>query len=234
MTRVNKRGRTAEARAFRAERVLEACMALATRGGYEAVQMREVARIAEVALSTLYRYYPSKDHLLNAATNGQLGQLRDDIIQRPPRQRTPEGRAAEVLHRAFRAMQYNRGFAHAALSAYHIPKPLTQQPQPPPSPTRQRDPSTFANIMALAAWGPDHRTTAAEYRALHMLESLWSSSVIGWLNGQMTPEYVEERLKFAAKRLLPADPSADRRPDPAEPESDDAPAFATGDLLRRH
>ena len=209
MTRVSKHGRTPEARAFRAERVLDAGMALATRGGYEAVQMREVARIAGVSLSTLYRYYPSKDVLLTAATLTQLAWLRDDIVQRPPRRRTPEGRAAEVLHRAFRAMQYNRGWAHAALSAYHIPKPLGEQPEETPL-IDPADPHTFVNIIALAAWGPEHRVTAAEYRALHMLESLWVSSVISWLNGRMTPEYVEDRLMFAAKRLLPAEPAAGR------------------------
>ncbi|TDD45098.1 TetR/AcrR family transcriptional regulator [Nonomuraea terrae] len=210
MTRVNRHGRTPEARAFRVERVLEAGMALATRGGYEAVQMREVARIAGVALSTLYRYYPSKDALLSAAIQVQLDELRKDILQRPPRQRTPEGRAAEVLHRAFRAMQYNRGFAHAALSAYHIPKPLGEQPDDSSPLISGDDSAALADLMALAAWGPEHRTTPAEYRVLHMLESLWSSSVVAWLNGRMTPEYVEDRLKFAAKRLLPVEAAAGR------------------------
>ncbi|MGI5272361.1 TetR family transcriptional regulator [Nonomuraea sp. CA-218870] len=208
MGRVSRKGRTPEARAFRAERVLDAGMALATRGGYEAVQMREVARIADVALSTLYRYYPSKDALLNAAIIMQLDQLRQDLLRRPPRQRTPEGRAAEVLHRAFRAMQYNRGWAHAALSAFHIPKPLDRRPDDAAPLVETSLPTTLADLIALAAWGPSHRTTPAEYRALHMLESLWSSSVISWLNDQMTPEYVEERLRFAAKRLLMPEPEA--------------------------
>ncbi|MER6981873.1 TetR family transcriptional regulator [Streptomyces carpinensis] len=204
MARVSKNGRTPEARAFRAERVLDAGMALATRGGYDAVQMREVARIAGVALSTLYRYYPSKDALITAATRAQLRQLREDIGRRPPRQRSPEGRAAEVLHRAFLAMQYNRGWAHAALSSFQTPRPLEKQSADAASEIEEVDKNAFADIMALAAWGPAHRTTAAEYRALHMLVSLWNSSVIDWLNGWLTPETVEERLKFAAKRLLPA------------------------------
>ncbi|MEV4293140.1 TetR family transcriptional regulator [Nonomuraea bangladeshensis] len=210
MTRVSRKGRTPEARAFRAERVLDAGMALATRGGYDAVQMREVARIAEVALSTLYRYYPSKDALLAAAIQVQLDELRKDIVQRPPRQRTPEGRAAEVLHRAFRAMQYNRGWAHAALSAYHIPKPLGERREETPLLAETPAPTSLAELMGRAAWGPDHRITTAEYRALHMLESLWNSSVIGWLNDQLTPEYVEERMKFAARRLLMPEPETGR------------------------
>ncbi|WP_249350945.1 hypothetical protein [Microbispora sp. H10836] len=114
-------------------------------------------------------------------------------------------------------MQYNRGWAHAALSAYHIPKAPDEQPDDTPL-IRTEDATTLPDLMALAAWGPAHRTTAAEYRALHMLESLWSSSVISWLNGHMTPEYVEDRLKFAAKRLLPAESSTDRRQSHADAE----------------
>ncbi len=48
----------------RRKRILDATLALASKGGYEAVQMRTVAQRADVALGTLYRYFPSKIHLL--------------------------------------------------------------------------------------------------------------------------------------------------------------------------
>ena len=48
----------------RRQRILDATLALASKGGYEAVQMRAVAERAGVALGTLYRYFPSKIHLL--------------------------------------------------------------------------------------------------------------------------------------------------------------------------
>jgi AcrR family transcriptional regulator len=51
----------------RRRRILDATVALAAKGGYDAVQMRTVAERAEVALGTLYRYFPSKVHLLVAA-----------------------------------------------------------------------------------------------------------------------------------------------------------------------
>src|ERR1700738_360366 len=41
-------------------------MDLASSGGYDAVQMRDVAATAHVALGTIYRYFSSKDHLLAA------------------------------------------------------------------------------------------------------------------------------------------------------------------------
>jgi AcrR family transcriptional regulator len=51
----------------RRKRILDATLALASKGGYDAVQMRTVAERADVALGTLYRYFPSKIHLLVSA-----------------------------------------------------------------------------------------------------------------------------------------------------------------------
>ena len=51
----------------RRRRILDATIALASKGGFDAVQMRAVAEQADVALGTLYRYFPSKIHLLVSA-----------------------------------------------------------------------------------------------------------------------------------------------------------------------
>lgn len=69
----------------RRRRILEATAELARRGGFEAVQMREVAEAAEVALGTLYRYFPSKVHLLVATLQDRLQQLRAALRARPRR-----------------------------------------------------------------------------------------------------------------------------------------------------
>lgn len=61
--------------AARRERILDAAIELAESGGYDAVQMREVAERADVALGTLYRYFPSKTHLLVTA----LGRIFIDL-----------------------------------------------------------------------------------------------------------------------------------------------------------
>ena len=51
----------------RRKRILDATITLAAQGGFDAVQMRAVAEQADVALGTLYRYFPSKIHLLVSA-----------------------------------------------------------------------------------------------------------------------------------------------------------------------
>ena len=56
----------------RRRRILDATLALASKGGYDAVQMRTVAEKADVAVGTLYRYFPSKVHLLVTALSREF------------------------------------------------------------------------------------------------------------------------------------------------------------------
>ena len=53
-------------------------------GGYEAVQMRDVAARANVALGTIYRYFSSKDHLLAAVMVEWCRDLERRVGLRPP------------------------------------------------------------------------------------------------------------------------------------------------------
>ena len=73
--------------AARRQRVIDAALGLGSAGGYEAVQMRDVARTAGVALGTIYRYFTSKDHLLAAAMVDWTADLERRIAQRPRPQR---------------------------------------------------------------------------------------------------------------------------------------------------
>src|SRR3954462_15631238 len=88
----------------RKERLIAAAVALAAEGGYDAVQMRDVAARAEVALGTLYRHFPSKDHLLLATLTEQAEALRERIAQRPPDGGDAATRSVDVLRRASRAL----------------------------------------------------------------------------------------------------------------------------------
>src|SRR3954454_16754396 len=98
-------GRRARNQAVRRKRVIEAAVALAADGGYEAVQMRDVADRAGVALGTLYRYFPSKDQLLVAALGEWATTLEQRLKQKPPPGDTPAARVIDVLQRASRALE---------------------------------------------------------------------------------------------------------------------------------
>ena len=73
----------------RRKRILDATLALASKGGYDAVQMRAVAERADVALGTLYRYFPSKIHLL---VSGAGPGVRADPGEARPQRRSPATR----------------------------------------------------------------------------------------------------------------------------------------------
>jgi AcrR family transcriptional regulator len=98
-------GTRAAETAARRRRLIDAAVGLAAEGGYDAVQMRDVAARAEVALGTLYRHYSSKDQLLLAALAAQADTLKCRLEQRPPRGRTPADRVSEGLRRACRSLE---------------------------------------------------------------------------------------------------------------------------------
>src|SRR6202011_4193883 len=91
--------------AARRERVLDAAMNLAAEGGYDAVQMRDVATRAQVALGTIYRYFTSKDHLLAACQLELWRAMAGRFERRPPAGGTPADRVVELLHPAMRAAE---------------------------------------------------------------------------------------------------------------------------------
>jgi len=200
----SQHGATEPDRAQRtAQRMVEVATELATEGGYDAVQMREVARRVPIALATLYRYYPSKDALLRAVIGAQLTALDDDVRRRPPRHKTAGARAAAVFIRGFHAMVRDQGLAHATMSVFQMPRPL-KQPDGTPRPTPEAGTRShrFADLAARAAWGADHETTPREAEALAIMESLWVGCMVGWLDGQVSGDEVESRLRFAAERLV--------------------------------
>src|SRR5262252_10844841 len=89
----------------RRKRILDATLALASKGGYDAVQMREVAEHADVALGTLYRYFPSKIHLLVSGLIMEFERTKEKLDKRPVPGDTPADRIIYVLEKVTRNMQ---------------------------------------------------------------------------------------------------------------------------------
>ena len=95
-----------EAQRERRKRILDATLAIASKGGYEAVQMRAVAERADVAVGTLYRYFPSKVHLLVSALGREFERIdaktdRASLDRRHPISAAQhDGRQAQPRHAA--------------------------------------------------------------------------------------------------------------------------------------
>ena len=89
----------------RYQRMLQAATAMLASGGEDALQMKELADRAAVSLATLYRYFPSKDHLLLAISRSRYENAFRRISSEPPRGATVQERVTGHLLREFRAEQ---------------------------------------------------------------------------------------------------------------------------------
>jgi AcrR family transcriptional regulator len=89
----------------RYQRMLQAATAMLASGGEDALQMKELAERAAVSLATLYRYFPSKDHLLLAISQSRYENALRRVAAEAPRGATVQERVTNHLLREFRATQ---------------------------------------------------------------------------------------------------------------------------------
>jgi len=191
-TRATRGTRAAET-AERKRRLLAAATELAAEGGYDAVQMRDVASRAGVALGTLYRHYSSKDQLLVAALDAQAATLRDRIAQRPPDGDTPAIRVANVLRRACRALERQPRVTAAMMTAMSAGDETT-------TPTKREVDATLKAIIehAIAANGDVDDLDGV----VRVLGHVWFATLSYWVNGLATPGEMAADLERTAHLLL--------------------------------
>ncbi|GGW39429.1 TetR family transcriptional regulator [Streptomyces lucensis JCM 4490] len=184
----------------RRRRILRACAQLASRGGFDAVQMREVAESSQVALGTLYRYFPSKVHLLVATMQDQLEHMHGTLRRRPPAGDSAAERVAETLMRAFRGLQREPQLADAMVRA------LTFADRSVSPEVDQVSRQTTAII--LEATGLEH-PTPEQLSAVRVIEHTWHSALITWLSGRASIAQVRTDIETACRLMdLTAPPAA--------------------------
>jgi AcrR family transcriptional regulator len=83
------------------ERILTAGLGLIGRRGVRRLGMREIAETAGVSRGTLYRYFPSKDHVLAAAAAYDAQRFSDGLDQVLAAARSPEQRISAFMAYAF-------------------------------------------------------------------------------------------------------------------------------------
>jgi AcrR family transcriptional regulator len=176
----------------RRERILDAAMELAAEGGYDAVQMREVAERADVALGTVYRYFPSKVHLLVAAMSRTFQTLQDSVGS-TGNSGTPEERIYRVVATVTRYLARHRRLSGAMIRAL-----MSADVQAAREVEQAGD--QLVALIASANRDPDATTPAAldnEHDALvaHIIGKVWLTDVVTLLSGRMTVSQVLEDLQ---------------------------------------
>ena len=183
----------------RRRRILEATIALASQGGFDAVQMRAVAERADVALGTLYRYFPSKIHLLVSALSKQLDESQAASGRWPVPGETPAQRVEFVLLRGTHALQKDPNLTEALTRAFMF-----------------ADASVAGEIRVVgrqvtgmitrAMRGADHvegeEPTEEDIAISRVISDVWLSALVAWVTGRFSAEEVGEHVSTAVRLLL--------------------------------
>ena len=183
----------------RRRRILDATIELASKGGFDAVQMRAVAEKADVALGTLYRYFPSKIHLLVSALARRFEDSQAVIGRRPVPGDTAAERVIYVLKRATRGMQGDANLTEALTRAFMFAD------------------STVANeihvvglklttMLNRALQGDDYvegsEPTDEDIAVARVISDVWLAALVSWVTGRLTAEEVNEHLATAVRLIL--------------------------------
>jgi AcrR family transcriptional regulator len=178
----------------RRKRILDATLALASKGGYEAVQMRTVAERADVALGTLYRYFPSKIHLLVSALARELERVQDRSERVTIPGDTPFDRLMFMLARITKGLQRDPQLTEAMTRAFMF-----------------ADASAAAEVdtvgrlmdqMFARAMSNEDDPTDEQLAIARVISDVWLSNLVAWVTRRASATDVANRLELTIGLLL--------------------------------
>jgi AcrR family transcriptional regulator len=155
--------------------------------------MRAVADRADVALGTLYRYFPSKIHLLVSGLAREFERAEDRLGRSPLPGDTPYERVLFVLHRVTRSMQREPLLIEAMTRAFMFADP-----------SAAAEVNTVAKLMEgmLTRAMHDGEPTADERAIARIIGDVWLSNLVAWVTRRATADDVEAHLELGARLLL--------------------------------
>src|SRR3954464_228988 len=184
-----------EAQRARRHRILKAAAELATEGGFDAVQMREVAERADVALGTLYRYFPSKIHLLVSVLADEMEALRTRLSVSPAADGDAAGRVLAVLQRSVGALQRNPKLYGAVVRAMMFGDESTATENIAVS-------DNMDAIITQAMTANGASPTADDIAIAQLLGKIWLADILSWLAGRSTVAQMQQDLALAVRLLV--------------------------------
>lgn len=189
-------GTLTEPQQARRSRMLAAAEYLADNGGWEGVHMREVAIRAEVALGTLYRYFPSKEHLLVSVMLLEVEQLGDRLAVRHPEGDDAVERVMDVLRRANHGLQRRPMVTIAMIRAFVAGN---TDVVPVVAEIRELMRRIISDALGAGRAGADDLSDGS---AIDLLSDVWFAALVSWISGVHTAEDVNTRLEEATAVLF--------------------------------
>ncbi len=184
----------------RRKRILDATIALASKGGFDAVQMRAVAARADVALGTLYRYFPSKIHLLVSALAREFERANAAFDRRPVPGDTTADRVMYVLSRTTRALQRDPNLTEALTRAFMFADASVA--------TEINVVGTEVTRMLMRAMrdpeatGAEVEPTKEDLAIAKVIGDVWLASLVQWVTGRASAADVATSMDVAVRLLL--------------------------------
>jgi TetR/AcrR family transcriptional regulator, cholesterol catabolism regulator len=177
----------------RQDRILAAAAKLGAKKDLERVMMQEVARQADVAIATLYRYFPSKTHLFVGVMADQVMRLGSLETRRPGPDVSVADAVADVLVQATSAFVRRPKLAMAMIQCVNT-----------------ADPAVVTDVVVIDERVTEFLLDAAgldepdeDQRALfRLLLQSWYGVLQTRLNGRLTPAQAESDLRTASRLLL--------------------------------
>jgi len=184
----------------RRRRILDATVALASKGGFDAVQMRAVAERADVALGTLYRYFPSKIHLLVSVLAQQFEVAGESLARKAIPGDTPADRVMFVLGRTTQNLQREPNLTEALTRAFMFADAsVAQEIEVVAAHVRRmlllamREPGTPSDVP---------EPTEEEVAVTKVVGDVWLASLVQWVTGRASAHDVGASLDVAVRLLL--------------------------------
>jgi AcrR family transcriptional regulator len=177
----------------RRKRIIDATIALASKGGYDAVQMRTVAERADVALGTLYRYFPSKIHLLVSGLAREFEQALEKMDRLTVPGDTPAERLLFVLSRTTRSLQRDPNLTEAMTRAFMFADTSAAAELQMVGDLMER---MFRKAMR------DENPGDEDIAVLHIVADVWMANLVAWVTRRASATDVANRLELSVRRLL--------------------------------
>jgi len=180
----------------RRKRILDATYQLARDGGFDAVQMRAVADRADVALGTLYRYFPSKIHLLVSALSRTFEQAEAAMRERPVAGGTAADRVISVLKKTTRGLQGDPHLTEALTRAFMFADASVA--------AEIHDVGMLMTSMLTHAMDPERgdEVTDDDIAIARVIGDVWLSSLVAWVTGRSTAADTAQHMETAVRLLL--------------------------------
>ncbi len=178
----------------RTKRIVDSAIALAEVGGFDAVRLRDIASHANVALGTVYKRFDSKEDILLAALNQELGLLEQVAVLTSPSGRGYIERLNMLFELCSRGFFLKPNLARATLRASTSGNRAIGEKV---EAFHKR--ITELLTSTLVEWDEDDELQAFDPERLQtfvfLSSQLWFSALVGWMSGFFDEQQVMSQVR---------------------------------------